>query len=319
MKFISLRQCILVGLLGICYTHSISQVFPSQRENFSAFITFGHDASSRHGDDDNSQEYYFTIPKSFEGTAYIRVYDPDCGGSFDQIEGSVDSKFSFEIYGGAGVVSDPMARNLNPVMKMESGTKLFSKTFGSNETYDEKWYTLSAITPQQGEFIPPLDFYVFKIVVKGQSGNDGNAYRFFLSTYPDANSEVPKGNGFAYEYSFRLPDSQATCHVYPYIGVDVTQIKQNNFDWDHDGLIQVHSVRRKGENFRISNDGAWASSQHDIYPEENRTFFDIQFQKMKNTVNNNVVFSLANQQGEAIPLVARPRFKNGQDGVKNGQ
>ncbi len=52
-----------------------------------------------------------------------------------------------------------------------------------------------------------FDGYIFKVICDGIEGDDGNLYRYFLSTMPDENKAVEGANAFAYEYSFRMWDN----------------------------------------------------------------------------------------------------------------
>ena len=45
---------------------------------------------------------YFSsaYPKDYTKPFYIRVFDPDCGGENDEIQGEFNTKTKFSVYGG---------------------------------------------------------------------------------------------------------------------------------------------------------------------------------------------------------------------------
>ena len=68
--------------------------------------------------------------------------------------------------------------------------------------------------------------YVFKIIAKGISGDDGNLYRYFLSTEKNSNIPVEGGNAFTYEYTFRLSNNQNNVsQIYPYLDDKVISVE----------------------------------------------------------------------------------------------
>jgi hypothetical protein len=151
--------------------------------------------------------------------------------------------------------------------------------------------------------------YVFKLICEGIKGDDGNLYRYFMSTQADKNIEVEGGNAFTFEYSFRLhPEAWQTSHVYPYIDDKVISLRQNNFDWDNDGFIKIYSVATLAFNLQTSNENNWIQSEYKVKAEERGTSLDIQFTKNDKLQvnNNNVVFYITNQYGEFLPFWTVP-------------
>ena len=282
------------------------QPFPGQEESIPYLITFGKNASKNWGDDDFCQIFFFSIPKEQKTSIYIRVFDPDVGGGIDEIKGDFNTRCRFSIFGGRGAISNKASREEDPVPGFDSGTLLVSKTFGVNEKYDNGWYTFGPFNPTEGEWGDQYGGYVFKVVAQGISGDDGNLYKYFLSTSPTRNVAVEGGNAFTFEYSFRLPNEPSVCHIYPYITPDIVSIMQYNFDWDNDGIIKIISPARRGELVETSNDGDWKSSKHMIQKSEHYSSMDFRIVKKNNYKNNNVVFRITNQYGEAMPFYSAP-------------
>ena len=56
----------------------------------------------------------------------------------------------------------------------------------------------------------------------------------------------------------------------------------------------------------MSTDDDWINSKHLISEREKNTSIEIQLIKSKNVNNNNVVFKVTNQYGEALPFYSIP-------------
>lgn len=294
-----------------------AQPVPNVDENIPFLVTFGKYAETSWGDDNFSQTFFFLIPKNFNQPIYIRVFDPDTGGEHDEINGVWDTRSTYSVYGGKGCWSDEDARGTDPAGNYKSGLLLATRTFGEDPRYDNNWYTFGPFNPTEGEFTDRWDGYVYKIICEGISGDDGNLYRYFLSTEPDVNKPIEGANAFAYKYTFRLHnDPEEVSHIYPYVDDRTITVKLWNFDWDSDGFIKLVSVARKGQLAKVSGEDNWAESEFKIYEEEKNTSLDIQFIKRKNpaVINNNVVIYVKNQYGETLefftsPIGGVPKYK----------
>jgi hypothetical protein len=305
-RIIGKLSSLLLLLVALLPNQGWAQQFPGVEENIPFLITFGKNGLTSWGDDDFSQTFFLSIPKSQKDPVYVRVFDPDIGGAHDEMKGDFNTKCKFTVYGGPGTFSIADAKGDGPVGNYDSGTELASKTFGIDAKYDNAWYAFGPFNPTEGEYIPALDAYVFKVIAEGVVGDDGNIYKYFLSTKPDRDLKIEGANAFTYEYSFRLPNAPSICHIYPFVDKGVVSVRQHNFDWDGDGTIRIVSIARKGEPVRMSADNDWAFSQHEVFEREKNTSLDIQLIKSKNVNNNNVVFRVTNQYGEAMAFYSSP-------------
>src|SRR5574337_267686 len=96
------------------------QQVPAVDQNFPYLVTFGNKADKSWGDDDFEQTFFFAIPQTFNQPIYIRVFDPDAGGTIDENRGGFNTKTRFTLYGGKGAHSDPDARKQDPVGNFRS-------------------------------------------------------------------------------------------------------------------------------------------------------------------------------------------------------
>ena len=237
---------ITVLACSLCYIGQ-SQPAPAKDENIPYLVTFGSNSEKSWGDDDFCQIFFFRIPVTYSEPFYIRIFDPDTGGAIDEQKGEFNTTIMFSVYGGKGAWSEKDARSVNPAGKFESGNLLDSKSFDSNPMYDMKWYTFGPFNPMEGELSEELNGRIFKIIAKGISGDDGNLYKYFLSTENKENRPIEGANIFTYEYTFRLSDNQNdVSQIYPYIDDKVTSVKILNYDWDEDGTYKGYFSCKKG-------------------------------------------------------------------------
>jgi len=287
------------------------QAVPGKDENISFLVTFGKDGKISWGDDHFYQIFFFSILKDTRKQFYIRVFDPDCGGQYDEIQGDFNTKTMFSVYGGKGVDPDKNeeSKGLLRGENFKKGNLLASRIFGSEARYDNKYYTFGPFNTTEGDFNAKWNSYIFKIVSEGVSGDDGNLYRYFLSSDPDNNIAVEGANAFTYEYTFRMwNDFKSVAHIYPYIDTGIVYIRQTNFDWDNDGTILVVSRYKQGISVPISNEADTKESLIPIQDEEIGSSVDFQFHKRQDELvkNNNVVIKLQNQRGDALQFYSSP-------------
>jgi hypothetical protein len=286
-----------------------SQSAPASDENIPFLVTFGGNADKSWGDDDFIQIFFFVIPSSQKNPVYLRIYDPDTGGQLDEGKGEFNTTVNFSVYAGNGCWSDTAAQSIFPKGNFRSGYLLSSKSFGVSPEYDKKWFTFGPYNPSEGEYVEKLGGRVFKIIAHGVSGDDGNLYRYFLSTSPTQNTPVEGSNFFTYKYHLRLSDDKKqVSQIYPYVDDKTISIQVSNFDYDNDGTIRIFSVAKNGIPCDISNDNEWVVRVFPIVEEEKNSSIQIQFIKNQKVLikNNNIVVAVRNQYGVSLPFFVTP-------------
>ncbi|MFY7707290.1 MAG: hypothetical protein ACOVQ5_04360 [Flavobacteriales bacterium] len=299
----------IIVFLAWCDT-ALCQPVPANDENIPFLVTFSKEAGTKWGDDDYCQTFFFSIPKDFKNPIYLRVFDPEIGGKNDEMNGEFNSSSKYSVYGGAGCISVEDARNVDPIGNFKSGNLLATKVFDNKSIYDNAWYTFGPFNPSEGEYSAQYGGYIFKIICEGIKGDDGNLYRYYMSSAADKNISVEGGNAFTFEYTFRLhSESGQVSHIYPYIDEKVISLILYNFDWDNDGYIKLVSAVNPGELLKTSKESKWSESKYEIKTGERGKSLDIQFKKALNVAgvnNNNVVFYVRNQYGEQMPFFTIP-------------
>lgn len=98
------KKLIALLMLAMAFSPGLvhGQAVPGKDENIPFLVTFGKFGETSWGDDDFVSIFFFTIPKDFNRQFYIKVFDPDCGGQHDEIQGVFDTKTLFSVYGGKG-------------------------------------------------------------------------------------------------------------------------------------------------------------------------------------------------------------------------
>jgi hypothetical protein len=300
----------IVAILLFVSVLGIAQPVPNVEENIPYLMTFGLKAETSWGDDDFSQAFFFLVPEEYDQPFFIRVFDPDTGGEVDEIAGEFDTRCVYEVFGGEGCWSNDYAKETDPDEwgYYKSGTLLATRAFTENPRYDNGWYSFGPFNPSQGEYVDYYKGHIFKIICEGVAGDDGNMYRYYLSTSDSQNRPIEGANAFAYEYSFRMHnDNQEVAHIYPYVEEGTIWVQVSNFDWDFDGDIMAISVQRQGQSLEVSGEDNWVQGKLTIQEEEIGSSFDFRFVKAKNLVrNNNVVVNVRNQINEALPFYTIP-------------
>lgn len=180
MNYEKMRRFILtLSLSVVLSTLLFSQPVPGDDENIPFLMTFGPKAEKSWGDDDFSQTFFFLVPESYKDPVFIKVFDADVGGLVDELNGIFDTQMTYSVYGGKDAFNHPDARETDPIGNYKSGNLLATKAFGVNPRYDNNWYVFGPFNPTEGEYVKRFGGYIFKVICDGNSGNDGNMYRYF--------------------------------------------------------------------------------------------------------------------------------------------
>ncbi|MBC7412853.1 MAG: hypothetical protein H7331_10430 [Bacteroidia bacterium] len=302
-----MKKTLLTVLFCVAVTTIWAQPIPSKDNNIDFLQTFGNKAPATWGDDDYVQTFFVALPFNYKQPFYIRVFDANCGGEHDQVNGTFNTKTKYTIYGGNSAYSNEDARNTNPIGNYKSGVLLHTKVFDSSPEFDNNWYTFGPINPSEGEVDKDLNAHVFKIIAEGISGDDGNMYSYYVSSSAIDNKPIEGLNAFAYEISFRMQPKaeQKQMHLYPFIDNKIVSVTQNNFDFDNLGFMRLTSINKKVNAQEVSLDGIWAKTTAKITVAEHNTSLDYCVINTNNKANDAVLF-FVNQYGKAIPFFTSP-------------
>jgi hypothetical protein len=210
-KFTPMPRNLVFLLLLFVVTATYSQEISRHSD---LLVTFGNMSGDEVVDDDFSQVVFCAVPANHPGDIWIRIYDPDCGGVLDRVNGLWETNTLFAVYGGRGCITDKDARGVSPTGNYASGKLLQQEIFAEESEVDGQWVTLGPFTTADGEQVEAFPGYVFfKLLVEGQTGNDGNVYSLFLSQRRGENSPVPHAALFTFERIVLKGDHLTTIHA----------------------------------------------------------------------------------------------------------
>jgi len=207
---------------------------------------FGPGAGTDEGDDDHMQIIFFEVPDTAPDVYYIHIFDADTGGDNDEEKGGSfgDTVMTYTVRGGAGAYTHPHARSAHPdAAGIGSGEQLIAQRVISEDvTLDDGWLTLP-ISRTQGEQVEGVR--IFKLVVEGKEGDDGNWYEVAFSADVDNNVAVTNSRVFAFSWCLVLPNpSDDAVPLYPYVPSGTSTVTQFNFDFRNSGGITLTTPLR---------------------------------------------------------------------------
>ena len=232
------------GLAATAWAADPQNAVPVAGAGTEYLCTFGPNAWTDNGKEDNSQELFCQVPADAGGKITFYIFDPYSGSRYEQRSGWGDVETEFSLYGGKGAYSDPAVKTVEPLDK-QPGTQLLTKVYGKgDEKVAGKWVELGTVDVSQGEVIGGTSY--FRLVAYGKGGRSVNFFRAACSS----RSAV----WFAYEVSMHLPepdDSVITLPVELPVGVDTVQ--EHSYDLDRGGQPYVN-----GKETTPSLSGQWA-------------------------------------------------------------
>lgn len=288
---------------------AISTSVPAQVETTEGLlVVYGPQAPSREGDTDRREQVFFSLPAGLKDRVYVRVFDPEIGGTGDFTYGGAgDSETTFRLFGGEGAYSradrpDPISDGAreprlipyDPVT--QPGSIIREETWGSDKATDGRWVSLAAVRANQGEVIG--DRAYFRIDVQGSRGNDGNSFSLGVSLARDRD-RTPEGlEMFSYRPTVRWSAGSPATQVWfqnPAPGALTVQ----TFDGANGDLALVTDYRDLP--LRISGQDFWTSDE----VETDETNLAVSLLGGFETPND-VTLAVFDAEGRPLPLAMPP-------------
>jgi uncharacterized repeat protein (TIGR01451 family) len=267
--------------------------------------------TAQQGDDDSLQELFIEVPEGTPGPIYIRVFDPDCGGTIDIRAGqSWNTPFTFTVSGAAPV---PLA----------------TQVFTEDLSMDGAWYSFGPIAVADGE--KRAGYRVFALTVSGgpeppfalnAQDADTNVYNVMVTAEDDLATPVSGSRIFAFSWTFLIPEAEWATppRVFPWVGDDVRTVIQHNFDYDNDAFgpgaaglaMQTPHRTLTGDDSEVSGNGTELSSAYDRIPGEQNTTWGVSCWAeptgtgpLAAITDNVVTFWLTDEAGRRLVTYAR--------------
>jgi hypothetical protein len=283
---------------------------PTQTLNsdVATITTFGSAAALTEGDDDFVQIIFIEVPQSLVNPLYIRIFDADTGGGNDEPGATPfgDTAMTYSLRGGVGAYTNAAARADHPSPAgITSGDLLEQRTIGVDAAYDNSWWSLP-VDPNLGELVG--SGRIFKLVVEGVGGDDGNWYQVAVSIDPNNNLEVPGSRIFAYSWCVMLPFALDEASVYPYVPAGATSITQYNFDFDVTAAagITLTSPLRSLSVVGLSGNGVTASESFAVFAGEDATTWSARYVSQSFLTLNDFCLWFRDQSDTALAIFTGP-------------
>lgn len=291
-----LKRMLLAVLLTVVLMGTAA---PAWAQHEGMLITYGSDAQTREGDDDFRQVVFFSVPATYSGQFFLRVFDADIGGAVDQIYGEHNTTTRFRLFGGRGAFSHTGAQGPYPVEEqLVKGTIIHDETIGIDPFRDNKWYTFATLAAIQGDRVE--DRAYFKLVVEGVSGDDGNAFNVAVSTDSRRNI-APEGlRIFTFHPTVHLPGPDVLAELPFRIPEDAAQLGVHGFDLAG-ADTRMETLYRGPIKLNSSGQGEWAKTDVAIEAEEQGTLAALTFSGGAEQPND-ATFYITAATGETIPM-----------------
>ncbi|MBD3165901.1 PKD domain-containing protein, partial [bacterium] len=281
-------MCMIIG-------GSLTAAFASES---TIFITYGADSRTTEGDNDFKQAVFFSIPASITDSLYLRIFDADVGGLNDAPYGEYDTETRFRLYGGEGTITAEGARS--PLVRdgMFAGTVLWDKTFGIDEFHDHKWSTFATVHTSHGELVE--GDRVFKLVVEGLDGNDGNVFGVTMSHDPKRNDPPDDMKLLNFGPTIRLPEVGVHAELRFFVPKGTDEVIVHNFDLAQ-ANVSVSTKFRDDLRVTPSPQGDWMQDRVDLNPEETGQDVAVVFQGGYE-IPNDASFFIVTTDSVALPI-----------------
>ena len=189
-------------------------------------VTFGTDAQQYEGDHDFRQLIRLFVPDT-AGPLYLRVFDPDVAGAFDEPQRGFNTRTQFSLYGAGGVPR--LYRDADGIIQETvEGEALASVTFGADPDTDGRWLTLFPIDVQAGRANEGMREFV--LAVEGLSGDDGNVFDVAVSRSETANEPLAGVRLLSYAPTFQITEEGEYAELRFAVPQDADMLIVENFD-----------------------------------------------------------------------------------------
>lgn len=288
-----LKTLILISILSLLLAG-----FSFSQES-SSLVTYGPSASTREGDDDFRQIIYFRIPAGYTDSLYLRIFDADCGGEYDSRYGEWDAEFSYRLYGGDGVFTNPVRKTPAAIYDAAHDDLMLSElSFGIDNFADGQWSNFPAFVPSAGEKYE--NYYYLKLVIEGSSGNDGNIYDVFVSSHPKRNIRPEGLEIFDYTPTIRLPEADIFAEMRFLVPEKTDLIYVHNFDIAG-GIMGLETSFRSNIPVQSSEQDSWAETVIELKERETGKLCAVTFAGGAE-IPNDATFFVNDDFGNALPI-----------------
>lgn len=265
-------------------------------------VTYGADAPSREGDPTHRQIIYIDLPASLTERVYLRLFDPDTGGEHDLVYTSADTETRFSLFGGDGAFAGDEAtgRGIAPA-ELTGGTLISEKSYTDDARTDGQWASMALFSASQGE--KRGDRRIFRLVVDGAAGNDGNLYGVAVSLR-DRRALPPEGAKlFSYAPTIRVPNSSTLTELRFQAPDTEAELAVDNFDAAYGNIALTTAFR--SVRLTASGQDQWRSDTVSLRPNEQGRAAAVTLQG-GSEIPNDATFYITVKADKLLPLDLPP-------------
>lgn len=260
-------------------------------------VTYGSEASTAEGDPDYRDVIFFSIPESVQGELFLRVFDPDSGGDYDQLYGEdATTETEFRLFGGDGAYTEAAVAAPDEA-QLVAGTEIAARSFGVAPALDGRWQTLVGFAPEEGERVG--DRRVFRLQVEGTAGDDANLYDVTLSLRERRNLPPDGLEIFSFTPTLRVPDEDQITELRFLMPEDAEQLTVRSFDAANADLALTTAFRSAP--LADSGQNEWREAQVMLEDEERGRLVAVTFGGGEE-MPNDVTFEIRDQDGRELPI-----------------
>jgi large repetitive protein len=153
----------------------------------------------------NTQVIWFSVPAARTSRTFVQIFDADCGGRWDLVRGSANTKTTFSLFAAPDATDESTVRTALASGKStvaSLGTPIAQLTAAQEAIYDSRWHALAGITAAQGRTEGSNALFV--LVIQSTAGNGTNRFDVALSSESKLPRAIPGTTMWVHEAAFRL-------------------------------------------------------------------------------------------------------------------
>ncbi len=295
------------GFWAILFGLAVVLALPAQAQQIGGplLVTYGSDAPAEEGDFDYAQVLYISVPRDYPERFHIRVFDPDSEGEHDlALFPRGDTKTRFALYGGPDAVVAPGGSDGRSIGEAElrQGKLLGETIFDGESRFDGVWTTLASVLPRQGAEVG--DAAVFRLVVEGLSGNNGNLYDVAISGHPTRDEPIEGARLWSFAPTVRAVD-RSTITELPFVAPDEgDRLTVSTFD----AAFAETTLKTPFDDARVagSSQGNWTDSEVPLAADQLGGPAALTLLG-GNELPNDITVQLRDAEGRLLPIAMPPR------------
>lgn len=266
-------------------------------------VTYGAKAPVHEGDPDHRQLVRFNVPEAYSGKLYVRVFDADTEGRYDEQFGIFDTRTRYAVFSAPADEEAGLSRDQNGfLLEQPEGRMLAETTIGGDTDYDDKWVTLFEIDTDSAT--SARGARAFFLLIEGTRGDDGNLFDVAISTKADENLSPARLKLYSLMPTVRVPDKDRLTELRFRAPAGVPMLDIGSFDTSK-GLVFL-SNRFRSIPLNSGQQGEWVNSKISLHKSEKDAVSAITFGGGRE-IPNDITFYVAGSDGRPLPINLPPR------------